>query len=142
MKRVGAEVSVDDQRLEARVRRNANAGVGIVEVHGEIDVSTVVPFTKAVALGLEQTRHIVIDLTRVTYMDSSGFVTLLSATKRLRPLGGRVHLVGCNDLIRRMLQITRLCTLFDLHDSEESAFLAICRAGGVSGATAQPAAAF
>jgi anti-sigma B factor antagonist len=120
------EVTVDDhQRLETRVRQTRD--VTVVDVCGEIDLSTATLFAKAVTVALEQARHIVINLRGVTYMDSSGFGTLLSATKRLRPLGGTVHLVGCNDLIARMLQITRLCTVFALHDSEEDALRAIRR---------------
>lgn len=126
----------DHQRLEARVRQTAN--VTVVDVRGEIDLATAALFAKAVAAALEQARHIVINLRGVTYMDSSGFGTLLSATKRLRPLGGTVHLVGCNDLIARMLQITRLCTVFALHDSEEDALLAIPRADVPAAAMAQP----
>ena len=77
----------------------------------------------------------------VTYMDSSGFGTLLSATKRLRPRGGSIHLVGCNDVIARMLHITRLNTIFGLHASEEEALrsLAPSRNGAVTHGSPSPA---
>ena len=63
-------------------------------------------------------------MTDVTYMDSSGFGTLLSATKRLRPVSGGLHLFGCNDAIMRMLQITRLNTIFGVHATEDEALSA------------------
>ena len=54
-------------------------------------------------------------------MDSSGFGTLLSATRRLKPRNGSLRLVACNDAISRMLQITRLNTIFDVYETEEEA---------------------
>jgi anti-sigma B factor antagonist len=68
----------------------------------------------------------------VTYMDSSGFGTLLSATKRLRPEGGTVNLVHCNSAIDRMLRITRLNTVFGIFQSVDEAIEAAKKAPSAS----------
>jgi anti-sigma B factor antagonist len=54
-------------------------------------------------------------------MDSSGFGALLSATKRLRPIGGTVNLVKCSGSIDRILKITRLNTVFGTFQSIDEA---------------------
>ena len=54
----------------------------------------------------------------VTYMDSSGFSSLLSATKQLRPGGGALHLVGARPTVQRMLHLTRLDTVIFLHPKD------------------------
>lgn len=114
---------MEEQRLETRVRQTSDASV--VDVQGEIDLATTSRFRSAVGEAIETNNHVIINMTGVTYMDSSGFGTLLSATKKLRPAGGSIHLVGCNDVIERMLQITRLATIFGMHQTEEEARRAI-----------------
>lgn len=112
-----------EQRLETSLRRHDD--VSVVDVRGEIDLATVPQFKEAVSAAAEQSSHVVINLADVTYMDSSGFGTLLSANRRLRPEGGSLYLVGCNEIIQRMLSITRLNTIFSVHESEDDALRAI-----------------
>jgi anti-sigma B factor antagonist len=95
-------------------------------VRGQIDLSTVPELKAAMHAAIESGgRHIIIDLAGVRYMDSSGFGALLGATKRLRPVGGQLYLVGCTEPIVRLLRITRLDTIFEVYESEESARRAI-----------------
>ncbi len=110
---------MDEQRLETAMRQAQDACV--VDVRGEIDLSTVPVFKDALGAATEKGSHVIINMTDVTYMDSSGFGTLLSAKKKLRSNGGSIHLVGCNEVIARMLHITRLNTIFNLHASEDDA---------------------
>lgn len=101
-------------------------GFMVLDVAGEIDVYTAPQFKEAVNQIINTgQKDLVIDLAQVTYMDSSGFGTLLSATKRLRPEGGTVNLVGSNSAIDRMLRITRLNTVFGTFPTIEDALGAV-----------------
>jgi len=71
-------------------------------------------------------------------MDSSGFGTLLGATRRLRPTGGGLHLAGPNTTIQRMLRLTRLDSIMRIYDTTDAASQAIL--GGAE-AIPQPQAA-
>ncbi|MEN6371926.1 MAG: STAS domain-containing protein [Armatimonadota bacterium] len=98
-------------RLETNTREIEEYKV--LDVTGEIDVYTAPQFKEAVNQIINSgQKDLIVDMGHVTYMDSSGFGTLLSATKRLRPEGGTVNLVACNSAIDRMLRITRLNTVF------------------------------
>lgn len=98
----------------------------VLDVVGEIDVYTAPQFKEAVNTALaDGEKHLLINMAGVTYMDSSGFGTLLSATKRLRPQGGTVNLVKCNSAIDRILRITRLNTIFSTFDNLDEAIQAI-----------------
>ena len=100
-------------------------GKKVLDVTGEIDVYTAPQFKEAVNSVLEAgQKHLLINMAGVTYMDSSGFGTLLSATKRLRPKGGTVNLVRCNSAIDRILRITRLNTIFATYDNMDEAIQA------------------
>jgi anti-sigma B factor antagonist len=113
-------------------------GIPVVDVVGEIDVYTVPKFKEHLSTIIEEGHtHLLINLQKVQYMDSSGFGALLGATKRLRPEGGTLGLVGSNQVITRMLKITRLNTIFDMFDSEGEALEKYVQAQG-QGATARP----
>ena len=111
----------------------------VVDVRGEIDLSTVPVFKDALSAATETGSHVIINMTDVSYMDSSGFGTLLSAKKKLRPNGASIHLVGCNDVIARMLHITRLNTIFSLHATEDDALSALPVNGAAANGSASPA---
>jgi len=97
-------------------------GIPILIAVGEIDLSTVSIFKKAIndmiAAG---SSHVLIDMSQVSFMDSSGFGTLLSAIKVLRPQNGTLALASCNGAVDRMLDITRLNTLFHVYPDRAAA---------------------
>lgn len=107
-------------RLETGLRE-VN-GTKVLDVTGEIDVYTAPQFKDSVndILNTGQ-EHLIINMAGVTYMDSSGFGALLSATKKLRPQGGTVNLVKCSSAIDRILRITRLNTVFGTFESVDEA---------------------
>jgi anti-sigma B factor antagonist len=73
----------------------------------------------------EGNKNVIIDLSGVTFMDSSGFGTLLGATRRLRPSGGGLHLAAPNSTIQRMLRLTRLDSIMKIYESIEEAARAV-----------------
>jgi anti-sigma B factor antagonist len=115
---------VDNLRLHTDVRRDTPHPVLVVS--GEIDVFTAPLFKQAVVnLVAEGHRHLFLDMRGVAFMDSSGFGALLGATKRLRPEGGSLNLIGCNRTIQRMLHLTRLDTILGVYETEEAAMDAL-----------------
>ena len=118
------EAEVEGIRLETGLREIS--GMKILNVAGEIDVYTAPQFKEAVdGIIAGGQKHLIIEMGDVTYMDSSGFGTLLSATKRLKPKGGTVNLVKCNSAIDRILRITRLNQIFATYDNLDEAIQAI-----------------
>ena len=100
--------------------------ISILDVAGEIDVYTAPRFKEAVSEILEAgQKNLLINMAGVTYMDSSGFGTLLSATKKLRPEGGSVNLISCSASIDRILKITRLDTIFGTYRDDDEAVQAM-----------------
>ena len=99
----------------------------VLKLIGEIDVYTAPQFKEAVneILKDENLLHLIIDMNMVSYMDSSGFGILLSATKRLKPKGGSVNLIGCSSSIERVLKITKLDTIFACRKGLEETIQAI-----------------
>ena len=114
------QLRVENIRLETEVGEMAD--VPVLKVAGEIDVYTAPELRAAIneAIGSGAT-DLIIDLTDVGYMDSSGFGMLLGAAKRVKPKGGTINLVGCSEAVGRMLSITRLDTVFGVFSEVKQA---------------------
>lgn len=110
----------EDVRIHVATRDVSD--IPVVKVSGEIDAYTAPEFKSALGRAiLAGADHLIVDLTEVSYMDSSGFGSLLSATKRIRPKGGTISLVGCTDAIERMLRLTNLDTVFGMFPTVDAA---------------------
>ncbi|MES2465485.1 MAG: STAS domain-containing protein [Armatimonadota bacterium] len=120
----GVDVETADEPQIIRQTRTDH-GVTVVEAQGEIDLATTPQLSSALYEAAITSPYVIVDLSAVTYMDSSGFGALLGATKKLRPDGGTLYLVGCSPNIERMLVITRLNTIFSIHSTEAEARSAI-----------------
>lgn len=64
--------------------------------------------------------RVVLDLSAVEFMDSTGLGVLVSLLKRMGK-GGRIAVCGANAAVTRLFSITRLDTLFTLCASEQDA---------------------
>lgn len=104
-------------------------GVCTVAVRGEVDVANAPALREALQVTDQAKSAAVIDITRVSYMDSSGFAALLDTARRLRPRGVALHLVGSNSTITRLMEITRLNTVFQMHDTVDQAQQVIAATG-------------
>lgn len=65
--------------------------------------------------------QIIIDLTNVTFIDSSGLAALVSGLKVTREAKGFFKLAGLNQQTITVLKITRLDRVFEIYDDTDSA---------------------
>jgi anti-sigma B factor antagonist len=80
-----------------------------------------------VAWLLHDRRAIVLHLGEVVFVDSSGLGTMVRTLISVRRKGGDLKLCNVPEHTRKVLQMTNLLTLFDTHESEESAVSAFYR---------------
>jgi anti-sigma B factor antagonist len=97
------------------------AGCAVVAAGGEIDVQTSPGLHKAMEAALSSTSCIVFDLSRVSFVDSSGFGVLIVASNRARHRGGGVVLVSPPEMVRKILAGTQLQQTFTVVDRVEDA---------------------
>ena len=72
----------------------------------------------------DETGHVLIDFSRINYMDSTGIGELVGYLGRFRSLGRKMVLINPSDRIRRLLAISKLDTLFLITDDLETALSA------------------
>jgi anti-sigma B factor antagonist len=95
--------------------------VTILDLEGEIDIFTATEFKEALLRSIDGgARGIVVDATKVTFMDSTGLSVLMSAQSRLRPLGGRLA-IACNQRVDRLLKVSGLHDSFALYPDRDEA---------------------
>lgn len=96
----------------------------VLAVWGEVDAYTAPRMReKILVLVGEGADRLVVDLTRVTFMDSSGLGTLVAAKKRLHSSDKSLCLVlgPDQDMLRRLFDITGLDRVLPIHDSVDAA---------------------
>lgn len=75
------------------------------------------------------TKNILVNLADVTYIDSSGIGELVSAFTAVSNQGGQLKLLNLTKKVHDLLQITKLYTVFDVHDDEAKAISSFDKAG-------------
>ena len=87
-------------------------GQAVVRVQGEVDLYTAPKLWETLDAAIAGTPHeLVIDLSDVTFLDSSGLAVLVRAHKRLRPIAGTVVIRGAAEQVYMTLDVTKLTSL-------------------------------
>jgi anti-sigma B factor antagonist len=66
-------------------------------------------------------RHLVLDLGKVAFVDSSGLSVLVSALKAAHKTGGTVALLNLTDDVRALIELTRMHEVFQIFADEQAA---------------------
>jgi anti-sigma B factor antagonist len=105
-----------------RIDTHLHHDVIVLEPKGRITIETEAPFTNAVRALLDAgPRRFAVDLVEVPYVDSVGLGAIVQAYTSVRRRGGDLKLLRPNDRVRRLLTITRLCTVLKTYDTEDDA---------------------
>lgn len=93
-------------------------GTVVLDVRGEIDTLTAPPLEQALRdlLTTQEADRLVVDLSGVTFLASSGLAVLIRAAHRAAERGLRLRLVTASRAVRRPLQITGSEQLFDMYE--------------------------
>ncbi|GLY11797.1 anti-sigma factor antagonist [Bacillus badius] len=104
-------ITIDVKEMEQQTK---------VKIAGEIDAytapklrETVFPYTEK-----DQAR-IVIDLSEVSYMDSTGLGVFVGLFKSLNANGGTLQLIGLSERLRRLFDITGLADIMNINSEVE-----------------------
>ena len=98
-------------------------GVTILEIHGKV---TIGEGSREIRKKIPElldggNKDILLDLGDVSYVDSSGIGELVSSYTTVTNQGGQFKLLHLTKKIRELLAITKLLTVFDCYDDEETA---------------------
>lgn len=108
--------------MDINVAAREEAGKSVLAVTGEVDVHTAPELDAALTQVVEAGKYqIVVDLSGVEFLDSTGLGVLVKALKRVREHDGALAVVATTDRISKVFRITGLDSAIGLHESLESA---------------------
>ena len=95
-------------------------GVTILDIAGKIAIgeSNRQLHDSIKRLVAEGKNQIIVDLAKVSHIDSSGLGELVGGYTTLKAAGGALKLVNVNDRVTSLMTITKLYTVFDIFDNE------------------------
>ncbi|MFQ5659851.1 MAG: STAS domain-containing protein [Gammaproteobacteria bacterium] len=91
----------------------------VIELEGEVDLSCSPDARKQILNCLENKKHLLVDLSRVTYIDSSGVASLVEGYQTAKKKDLRFGLVSVSDTAMNVLQLARLDKVFPIHENVE-----------------------
>jgi anti-sigma B factor antagonist len=100
----------------------------IVALEGEIDLEQAGAVRRALLDALKKGRNVLVDLSQVTYIDSSGIASLVEGLQVAKRQKIDLALVSVSQRVRRVLELARLDKVFQIHTD-----LAAATAGTIPG---------
>jgi anti-sigma B factor antagonist len=94
----------------------------VYELTGSLDIATSPTVRAALVAASERGSHrLIVDLTRVDFLDSTGLGALIGGQRRAKEFDGEVRLVVKEGQILRLLRITGLLKVFAVYATLEDA---------------------
>jgi anti-sigma B factor antagonist len=93
----------------------------VVGLRGELDVAVAVRVVAELSVVAARERDIIVDLTGLEFIDSSGLAALVRVRRQARHAGGDLTLAAPQQQVLRVLTLTRLIDVFSVHASVDEA---------------------
>ena len=94
----------------------------VLAVTGEVDVATAPQLRQeAVRLAASGHTNLVIDLSGVDFLDSTGLGVIVGVLKRVRTHGGELAVAGAENHVRKVFEITRISDIVPMYATADDA---------------------
>jgi anti-sigma B factor antagonist len=104
--------------VEITLTTEQTDGASVVTVVGEVDVHTAPQLDEALTALVEAANYrLIVDLSGVEFLDSTGLGVLVKALKRVREHDGSLDVVASADRITKVFRITGLDSAIGIHGS-------------------------
>jgi len=105
------------------IKEEMKAGVSILEVKGKLmgGPETTEIHQRVKDLVANGVKKVVIDLGKVTWMNSTGLGALMSALTTVKNADGELKIARATDKVKSLFMVTKLITIFDSYESVEKA---------------------
>ena len=109
--------------MSLKIEKRDNSGVTVVELSGRLTLGDASANLRSTLKELmdDGKKNIVLHLGEVGYIDSSGLGELVSGFTTVKNQGGQLKLAHLTQKVNDLLTITKLYTVFEIHDDESSA---------------------
>jgi anti-sigma B factor antagonist len=108
--------------LSVDIKSEHNGAAIVYRLRGSLDLATAPSLRAALVEAANEGKHdIIVDLTELEFLDSTGLGALIGAHRRALENNGRVRLIVREGPIQRLLNITGLMRIFAVYASLDAA---------------------
>jgi anti-sigma B factor antagonist len=109
--------------MDLHIETKSTGATQIIEVKGEVDLYTSPKMREQIFTTIKRhpSKSLIVNLTNVTYVDSSGIATLVEGLQLANEYQIRLKLVGLSRAILEVFQLVRLERVFEIYQTEEEA---------------------
>ncbi len=94
----------------------------VLDIAGEIDLYNAPEIKDVINKLIEEKRYnVIINLEKVSYIDSSGIGALISSLSNLKKYQGGLKIINVFASVRKVFELTKLTSFFEIYDSEDLA---------------------
>ena len=108
------------------LKEEMKGGISILEIKGKLmgGPETTEIHKRVKDLAENGVKKIVIDLGKVSWMNSTGLGALMSSLTTIRNADGDLKIARATDKVKSLFMVTKLITIFDSYDSVDDALKA------------------
>ncbi len=107
--------------MDIQTRESGN-NVVIFDINGEIDLYNAPDIKKNIKEKMDQGKNnIIVNLDKVSYIDSSGIGVLISSLSQLKKVGGGLKIINVYASVKKVFELTKLTSFFDIYETEQEA---------------------
>lgn len=109
-----------------KINHKQKDDIRVIELSGELDFHSS-PLLRDLLQKIlsEKVSKILVDLKKISYIDSSGLATFIEAFQKIKHGNGRLVLAGLVPQVRSVFEIAKLDHIFEMHASDEEALKAL-----------------
>jgi anti-sigma B factor antagonist len=108
--------------------RDVDGATSVIEIRGDVTAASEDALMEAYGAATEGgARNVLLDFSRLEYMNSGGIGLLVTLLVRANRLKQRLLACGLNDHYRQILELTRLDEAISIYDDEAAAVAAVAR---------------
>jgi anti-sigma B factor antagonist len=109
--------------MEIAVEKTGDVAVVQIPVE-ELDASNASELKRDIGPVLDANKKVVLDLSRLRFVYSSGLGAMLSCLRQLTGRGGDLRLAGMSKPVRALFELVRMHRIFDIYATKEEAIRA------------------
>ena len=94
-----------------------DSGFSVIELTGDVDLSCSPDARRAILDSLESANNTLVDMSSVSYIDSSGIASLVEGYQTAKKKDLKFGLIGVSEAALSVLQLARLDKVFPIHES-------------------------
>ncbi len=104
------------------INKRTKDDIVVLDITGEIDLYNAPEIKDIINKLIEEKKYnVIINLEKVSYIDSSGIGALISSLSNLKKYQGGLKIINVYASVRKVFELTKLTSFFEIFDSEEDA---------------------